>query len=180
MTPTELLLHPVRLRIIHALSGGRLRTAGELCDRMPDVPRTSVYRHLGLLTEGGMLEIGDERRVRGAMERSYRLRPDRPTISPNGDGTMTLDDHRQGFAAAMAVLIAEFNAYLDRADADPVADSVGYRQGTLWLSPEELEAMFTGLRDIVAPLVANRPGPGRRPYLISPILFPGEEPPSPS
>lgn len=180
MTPTELLLHPVRLRIIHALSGGRLRTAGELCDRMPDVPRTSVYRHLGLLTEGGMLEIGDERRVRGAMERSYRLRPDRPTISPNADSTMTLDDHRQGFAAAMAVLIAEFNAYLDRADADPVADSVGYRQGTLWLSPEELDTMLTGLRDIVAPLVANRPGPGRRPYLISPILFPGEEPPSPS
>lgn len=179
MTPTELLLHPVRLRIIHALSGGRLRTAGQLCDRMLDVPRTSVYRHLGLLTEGGMLEIGDERRVRGAMERSYRLRPDRPAISPNTASTMTLDDHRQGFAAAMAVLIAEFNAYLDRADADPVADSVGYRQGTLWLSPEELDAMLTGLRDIVTPLVANKPRPGRRPYLISPVLFPGEEPPSP-
>lgn len=180
MDPTELLLHPVRLRIIHALSGGRLRTAGELCDRMPDVPRTSVYRHLGLLTEGGMLEIGEERRVRGAVERHYRLRPDRPIVSPEAGGVMSTDDHRQGFAAAMAVLIAEFNAYLDRADADPVADSVGYRQGTLWLSPEELDAMLSGFRDVVAPLAANGPGPGRRPYLMSPILFPGEEPPSPS
>ncbi|MFE3055797.1 helix-turn-helix domain-containing protein [Nocardia sp. NPDC059239] len=180
MDPTELLLHPVRLRIIHALSGGRLRTAGELCDRMPDVPRTSVYRHLALLTEGGMLEIGDERRVRGAVERSYRLRPDRPTVSPDVSSVMTSEDHRRGFAAAMAVLIAEFNAYLDRADADPVADSVGYRQGTVWLSPEELDTMLIGFRDIVAPLAANKPGPGRRPYLISPILFPGEEPPSPS
>lgn len=177
MDPTELLLHPVRLRIIHALAGGRLRSAGELCERLPDVPRTSVYRHLGLLMEGGMLEIGDERRVRGAVERSYRLRPDRPTISPDASSAMTPDDHRQGFAAAMAVLIAEFNAYLDRPDADPVADSVGYRQGTFWLNPEELDTMLTGLRDIAAPLAANKPEPGRRPYLISPILFPGEEPP---
>jgi hypothetical protein len=39
--------------------------------------------------------------------------------------------HRRGFAAAMAALIAEFNAYLDRDGADPAADSVSYRQGTL-------------------------------------------------
>ncbi|WP_433683346.1 helix-turn-helix domain-containing protein [Nocardia sp. CA-119907] len=92
MDPTELVLHPVRLRIIHALSGGRLRIAGELCDRMPDVPRTSVYRQLGLLTEGGMLEIRDERRVHGAAERSYRLRPDRPTVSPEVSSAMTPHD----------------------------------------------------------------------------------------
>lgn len=180
MDPTDLLLHPVRLRIIHALSGGRSRSAAELCERMPDVPRTSVYRQLGLLTEGGMLEIGDERRVRGAVERSYRLRPDRPTISPEARSAMTLHDHRQGFAAAMAVLIAEFNAYLDRAEADPVTDQIGYRQATLWLSPEELDTMLTGFRDLVAPLAENQPGPDRRPYLISPILFPGEKPESPN
>lgn len=178
MGPAELLLHPVRLRIVHALSGNRMRTAGDLCARMPDVPRTTVYRHLGLLTEAGILAIGDERRVRGAVERSYRLRPDRPTISPDDSTRMTLDEHRRGFAAAMAVLIAEFNAYLDRAEADPVADAVGYRQGTLWLSPGELDAMLTAFRDIVAPLTEHQPGPGRRPYLMSPILFPGEEPPS--
>jgi hypothetical protein len=31
---------------------------------------------------------------------------------------MTLEEHRRGFAAAMAVLIAELNAYLDRDGAD--------------------------------------------------------------
>jgi hypothetical protein len=83
-------------------------------------------------------------------------------------------------AAAIAVLVAEFNAYLDRPGADPFADSVSYRQGILWLSPDELDATLTSLRVIVAPLAANIPGPGRRPYLISPIMFPGEEPPAPS
>ncbi|MBU3062684.1 helix-turn-helix domain-containing protein [Nocardia sp. NEAU-G5] len=176
MDPTELLLHPVRLRIVRALSGGPARSASELCERLPDVPRTSIYRQLGLLVDGGMLEIGDERRVRGAVERFYRLRGDRPTIAPEAGDTMTADDHRRGFAASMAVLIAEFNAYLDRPGAAPFADSVSYRQGTLWLSAEELDAMLAGLHGIVAPLAANQPGPGRRPYVVSPILFPGEEP----
>jgi DNA-binding transcriptional ArsR family regulator len=179
MDPTELLLHPVRLRIVHALSGGRLLSASELCDHLPDAPRTSIYRHLGLLVEGGMLEVGDERRVRGAVERFYRLRTDRPAIAPDAGKTMTVDDHRQGFAAAIAVLVAEFNDYLDRAGADPFADSASYRQGTLWLSPDELSAMLDGLGQIIAPLTANKPGSGRRPYLISPIMFPGPQPPAP-
>ncbi|WP_216902924.1 helix-turn-helix domain-containing protein [Nocardia alni] len=178
MDPTELLLHPVRLRIVHALSGGRLRSASELCDHLSDVPRTSVYRHLGLLVEGGMLEIGDERRVRGTVERFYRLRVDRPAIAPEAGDAMSLDDHRRGFAAAVAVLVAEFNAYLDRPGAAPFADSVSYRQGTLWLSADELDGMLAGLRGIVGPLAAHGPGPGRRPYLVSPILFPGTEPPA--
>ncbi|MBB5915912.1 DNA-binding transcriptional ArsR family regulator [Nocardia transvalensis] len=177
MDATDLLLHPVRLRIVHALSGGRLRTASELCEHLTDVPRTSIYRHLGLLVDGGMVEVGDERRVRGAVERSYRLRADRRTIAPEEGGAMTTDAHRRGFAAAMAVLIAEFNAYLDRPGAEPFTDSVSYRQGTLWLSPDELAGMLEGLRELVAPLVANGPGEGRRPYLISPILFPGGDSP---
>ncbi|GAB2448615.1 helix-turn-helix domain-containing protein [Nocardia tengchongensis] len=176
MDATDLLLHPVRLRIVHALSGGRTHSASELCDHLADVPRTSIYRHLGLLVEGEMLEVAGERKVRGAIERSYRLRADRPTIAPEAGATMTPDEHRRGFATAMAVLIAEFNAYLDQSGADPYADSVSYRQATLWLTPDELATMLSGLRDVVTPFAANTPGEDRRPYRISPILFPGESP----
>lgn len=45
----------------------------------------------------------------------------------------------------MSALLAEFNAYLAREGADPVADQVGYRQHALWLSPAELEEL-TGER----------------------------------
>ena len=37
---------------------------------------------------------------------------------------MSLDEHRHGFAAAMAALVAEFNTYLDQAHADPTEDKV--------------------------------------------------------
>ena len=98
-------------------------------------------------------------------------------IDADAAASMSLDDHRHGFAAAMAALLAEFNAYLDRDGADPTADSVGYRQGTLWLSPEELVEMIGELRDVYASRAVNKPAPGRSPHLMSAIFFPTEEPP---
>jgi DNA-binding transcriptional ArsR family regulator len=178
MNITELLLHPVRLRVIHALSGGRDLTTGELCARMPEVSKVTVYRHVALLAEAGFIEVAGEHRVHGAVERRYRLRQDRPGIDGEAAKAMSLDDHRRGFAAAMGVLIAEFNAYLDREGANPTTDAVSYRQGTLWLSPEELAQLQSQMLSALLPRLANEPAPGRAPYLLSPILFPIDRPPA--
>lgn len=172
MDTLELLVHPVRLRIVHALSGGRARTTTELCARMPDIPRTTAYRHVALLADGGVLEVDDEKRVRGAVERSYRLRREKAVIDADTAASATTDEHRRIFAAAMAVLLAEFNTYLDGADADPAADLVGYRQHALWLDEAELAGLIDDLRAAIAPRLSNTPTDGRRQYLLSPILFP--------
>jgi DNA-binding transcriptional ArsR family regulator len=183
----SLILHPVRLRILHALSGGRTRTTAELCASLPDVPKTTVYRHVGLLAEAGQLEVVGERRVRGAVERRYRLRPERAVIDATAAASMSLEDHRRGFAAAVAGLLAAFNAYLDGEHADPTADSVGYRQIPLWLTRDEIADLIGEFRTIVLSRIDNEPTPDRRLYLLSPILFPLEgaprlgtdEPPGP-
>jgi DNA-binding transcriptional ArsR family regulator len=172
MDPVELLLHPVRLRIVHAFSGGRDVTTAQLCARLPDVSQATVYRQVGLLADAGILEVAAEQRVRGFVERSYRLRRDRATISAEKAAAATADDHRRIFATAMAVLLAEFDSYLDSAGVDPVADQVGYRQHAIWLTPAERESLIEGLRRAIVPVLGNRPGDGRAPHLISPILFP--------
>ncbi len=168
----DLLLHPVRMRIVHALSGTGTLTTTQLCGRLPEVSKVTVYRHVALLVEGGFLEVAGEQRVRGAVERRYRLRSERPVIDAADAASMSLEDHRRGFGAAMAVLLAEFNAYLDRDGADPVADAVSYRQGTVWLSPAEIGAMLTEMAKVLRASIGHGPGPGRAPYLLSTILFP--------
>lgn len=173
----DLLLQPVRLRIVHALSGGRVCTTADLCASLPDIPKTTVYRHVGLLADGGVLEVASEQRVRGAVERHYRLRRDRTVIGAEAGASMSLDDHRHGFAAAMAALHAEFNAYLDRPGADPFADHVAYRQGIIWLSEDEINEMIGEMRAVLAARAGNQPAPGRSPRLMSLIQFPTEEPP---
>ncbi|MEZ0107983.1 DNA-binding transcriptional ArsR family regulator [Catenulispora sp. EB89] len=175
MDPLKLLAHPVRLRVIHALRGGRVLTAGRLGERVGDVSKATLYRHLELLTEAGVLEIAEERRVRGAVERHYRLRGERAGIDGAQAAELTKDDHRVGFAAATAALQAEFAAYLERQDSDPAADLVGYRQHAVWLSREELETLISALRTAILPALENAATEQRSQYLLSPILFPIEQ-----
>jgi hypothetical protein len=168
----DLLLHPVRIRVVHAFAGGRTLTTAELGEHLPDVPKTTLYRQVGMLTAAGLLEVIGEQRVHGAVERTYRLDRARTRISPQEAAAMTLDDHRHGFTAAMGALLADFSAYLDRPDADPTADMVGYVQVPLWLSTEEIAAMAEQVRAMLMSKIDNAPEPGRRLYLLSPILFP--------
>lgn len=175
MGPLELLGHPVRLRIVHALRGGRSLTTAELGERIVDVSKATLYRHVELLTEGGILEVAEERRVRGAVERHFRLRVEQASITPEQLEQLTVEDHRRGFAAAMAALVAEFNAYVERDGADPIADLVGYRQHGIWLTEPELHQLIEGLRAAILPTLSNEATPGRSRYLLSPVLFPTED-----
>jgi hypothetical protein len=175
MDSVELLLHPVRLRIVHAFSGGRTLTTAQLLARMPDVSKATMYRQVNVLAAGGLLEIDGEQKVGGIIERRYRLRRSRAVIDPETAAAATSEDYRRAFAVAMAALLGEFNAYLDRGHADPVADEVGFQQLSLWLSPEERAALIVELRNAIVPRMQHAPAPGRRHHLLSPILFPIED-----
>jgi hypothetical protein len=69
----ELLLHPVRLRIVQAFLGRPDLTTAALRDQLPDVPAASLYRQVAMLVDAGVLAVVAERRVRGAVERTYAL-----------------------------------------------------------------------------------------------------------
>src|ERR1700689_4133268 len=74
MASADLLLHPVRLRIVKAFLGDRALTTAQLAAELDDVPAGSLYRHIALLTKAGVLQVVAERRVRGAVERTYAMR----------------------------------------------------------------------------------------------------------
>ena len=64
---------------------------------------------------------------------------------------MSNDDHRRGFGASLATLLAEFGSYLDQDDANPTADMVSYRQVPVWLSAEEKRALYDRLLETIRP-----------------------------
>ena len=175
-TRLDLLLHPVRMRLVNALAGGRILTTAELCDRLPDLPKATVYRQVEQLRRGGVFAVESERRVRGAVERSYRLGRRGALVAPEEARAMTLEDHRRGFTAAMAALMGEFNAYLDRNGANPTADEVSYKQFTLWLTPAERSRLIRQVGRLLIARVKNQPGAGRAPYRASTIFFPADGP----
>ena len=172
----ELLLHPVRLRIVQAFLGDRHLTTTELGAELDDVPAATLYRHVARLTEAGVLDVVSERRSRGSVERTLALHPGAGLVGEHELASMDADDHRRAFMVFVAGLLADFERYLDRGDPDLVRDGVGYRQAVLHLSARELESLITDLNAVLAPRLAHRPSKSRSRRLLSTILMPAGRP----
>ena len=172
VTVTELVLHPVRIRIVFAAMDGLPFTTSEMSRRLPDVSKASMYRHISLLAEGELLEVESEELVNGIVERHYRLLRVRAVIDPAAAAAMTNDDHRRGFAAVSASLLAEFNAYLDRPESNPTFDSVSYRQFALWLTEGERTALVQEVSAAILARATLVPSTERKRHLLTTIFFP--------
>jgi Helix-turn-helix domain len=174
----DLLLHPVRLRVVQAFLGDRALTTSQLSAELSDVPAASLYRHVARLVSAGVLQAVAERRVRGAVERTYVLRLAAASIGPDEIAAMSSDDHRQAFMAFVAGLLADADRYLQRPDFDPLRDQVGYRIAGLWLDDAEYAELLGDLAGVLAPRVANAPRKGRRRRILATVLLLGEDAPA--
>jgi len=56
MLKADLILHPVRMRMIIVLSGRQL-TPKQLATELKDVASATLYHHLNLLTEAGITRV---------------------------------------------------------------------------------------------------------------------------
>jgi hypothetical protein len=175
----DLLLHPVRLRVVQAFLGDRTLTTGDLHGELPDVPVATLYRHVGVLADAGVLTVVGERKVRGAAERSYRL--DLAAASVRGEDTaaMTVDDHRRAFTTFAAALMHDFDRYLarvapDGGSPDLAGDRVGYRQAAVWVTDQEFDEMLAELAAVLQARLTNRPGAGRRRRVVTTVHLPAD------
>ncbi len=173
--PANSILHPVRLRIIDAFLGDRKLTTGDLRTELSDVPAASLYRHVALLVSGGVLNVVSERRVRGAVERTYVLHTP-PPISGDELAGWSPEDHRRAFLGYVAALTADFDRYLARGEVDLVGDGVSYRIAAMWLDEDELRELAREFAALLMPRLANAPTPGRSRRMLRTILLPGTEP----
>lgn len=172
MASAELLLHPVRLRIVQTFLGRGALTTAELRVELPDVPAATLYRQITVLLDGGVLEVADERKVRGAVERTLVLHTAVASVTAEEAAAMGVDEHRGAFLTFVAALLHDFDRYLDRGDIDLARDLVGYRQAAVHLSDSELIDLLADLRAVIEPRLSNAEAPDRIRRMITTILMP--------
>ncbi|HEU5420889.1 MAG TPA: helix-turn-helix domain-containing protein [Streptosporangiaceae bacterium] len=175
MASADLLLHPVRLRIVKAFLGDRALTTAQLAAELDDVPAGSLYRHIATLTKEGVLQVVAERRVRGAVERTYTLRLMAAQLLPGEAGAMTTDEHAQAFMAFIAGIMSDFDRYLARGEPDLLRDGVGYRMAAMWLTDEEFREFGREMARVIMPRLASPPAPGRKRRMLYTVVLPGGE-----
>jgi DNA-binding transcriptional ArsR family regulator len=172
MASADLLLHPVRLRIVQAFLGDRALTTSQLAAELSDIPPGSLYRHVALLTKAGVLQVVAERRVRAVIERTYTLRILASQIQPDEAAAMTPEQHLEAFMAYVAGMLVDAERYLMTGNPDPLRDGASYRVGAMWLTDAEFADLVRDVIAVFQPRLANAPAKDRRRRMIYTVLLP--------
>jgi DNA-binding transcriptional ArsR family regulator len=173
--PLKLLSHPVRLRIIETLRILELASTQDICDFLDDVPASSIYRHLRLMREGGLIDVAETRTVNGSIERLYELRmpSGAEVIERDEYVSLSLERKLQHFSTVINSFMASLPDYLG---SDPPVDEVFREVRTptqfFYATPEELREIWKQIDAIIEKARTNPPSGGRKRYRYSSFTHP--------
>ena len=171
----DLIIHPVRLRILQTLLGEELTTQ-EISERLPEIPTSSIYRHLRLLLEAGMITVAEAKLVHGIREKVYRLEQ-APRLTEEHTENLTAEGHFRYFTIYALTLLRDFADYLRRAQeeggtVDAAADFAGYTEARFYATDEELQRFQEALNQALLPLLENQPGERRKRHKVAVVAQP--------
>ncbi|WP_236692663.1 helix-turn-helix domain-containing protein [Aneurinibacillus tyrosinisolvens] len=168
----DLILHPVRMRVIQALAGGCQLTTQQLIELLPDIPQATLYRHINKLLKADVISVAEQRQVRGTIEKVYTLPEQNGNLSREDLVNATREDHMRYFTTFLSTLQGDFSRYLQQENYDLLADGVGYRHVPLYMSDEEFHDFIQTVRTSFLKYAENKPAPGRRRRTITTIIIP--------
>ncbi len=168
----NLILHPVRLRIILALID-RQMTAGEINEQLKDIPRATLYRHLKTLTKHGLLQIVEEHRVRNTLEKVYGLPEGAANLTLADLQTATSEEHMRMFTIFVANLLRDFETYLENCQ-DGMGEDIGYHTYPIHLNETEFAAFTQAFNAFLIPYLKTPSSPERKRRMLSLIMIPDE------
>lgn len=174
MAKGDVILHPVRMKIIQSLLKRSL-TVQELMEWLPDVPQATLYRQLKVLTENEVIYITDERKVRGTLERTYSLNFEGANISQQEAEQLSKEDHMKFFMTFFAHLLQGVELYLENEEINMMEDGFGYRQYDLYLDEEEFAQFKEDFGSVLKKYGFNEPNENRRRRTLATVFIPGQK-----
>ncbi|MDQ0257519.1 DNA-binding transcriptional ArsR family regulator [Evansella vedderi] len=131
----DVILHPVRMKIIQALAGRSL-TVQDLMDKIPDIPQATMYRHLNMLKKHQIVLVQDEQKKRGVIEKTYTLDVRNSFISGEEAKQISKEDYLRYFMMFYGNLLRLMEEYFED-EVNLEKDGFGFHQLELNLNEEE-------------------------------------------
>lgn len=172
----DVVMHPVRLRIIQQL-GGRQLTTAQLRQALPDVTQATLYRHIAALVDAEILAVVAERKVRGTTERTLAI-GSRLAVA-DLDELRAMDDGqlRSAFLAFLGQVGENFDRFLASGDRS-LRDFLGFHLSPLYVVAEDLPKIQAALIEALGPYQTD-PGDGRQRVALATALIPEPAEPAP-
>lgn len=170
----DLLLHPIRIRIVSAISADRV-TAKDLAKALPDIPQTTLYRHINVLVDGGLLQVVDKIPQRGTVERVFGFKVP-PSLSQEDLTGLSKEEYQQAFTIILTTLLQEatnsLNNLPDEEEIDLLGAGYQFSQIQLNLNDDEYENFNKDIFNLMMKAAKNKPSDERKRRMFSYIFIP--------
>jgi DNA-binding transcriptional ArsR family regulator len=168
----DVILHPVRMRIIQSLINQQI-TVQQIKDLLPDIPQASLYRHIKKLVDAEVIHIIDEIPNRGTVEKVYSINdPNKMTLGIEELNKLSKDEHMGLFIKFMANLMGEYERYLQQEKIDLAVDGVSFRQTSVYLTDEEYADFIKELVSVYLKVTQNKPKKNRKRRTLATVIIP--------
>lgn len=171
---TEILFHPVRIRVLQTLATRNL-TPLQLAEELVNVPQATLYRHLNKMVQAEILQVVEERPVRGTVEKVYGLNRQALQTGSRNLLQASREELMELFTNFMLAQVREFGGYLQRDSINLIEDKVSFRQASFYMTDAEFMEFAGEIGQAFLKRMSNKPGPGRKPLLWTTIIIPGPE-----
>jgi hypothetical protein len=143
---------------------------------LPNIPRTSLYRHIRELAEAGVFEVVGETAIRGTVEKRFAVSHSLATLTKEDLLEAGHEEYLRLVTGFLGSLIDVYQVYLARRE-DGLAENTLCRFNSVNLSDEEFQQFRKQLTDLLTSVRANPLTPGRRPRVIGLLAVPNQSAP---
>ena len=167
--------NPLMCRLLFEIDSRGQATTKELASTYSDIPQTSLYRYLSRMLNDGILEVVEERRVRGMVEKVYALK-----VSIEIDEKDLLCDdaaerYYKLFSQFSVGLLREFQEYTERGGIDIANDGSGFWLTPLYLNDKELDELAADIQALMNKRATCLPADGRKLRNVAVIITPPKD-----
>ncbi len=158
MNKAEVLMHPVRIKISQALMRNKENglTPLEMVKIIKDVPQATLYRHIQVLLDSGVIRIIKEKKVRSVSEKYYSLNEEEAKISKEEWKKLSTEKKLDYFSYYQLSLMNQYQNYLSSLEEKgSTEDGSTFSLLELKLDDESFNNFQNELNDLVVKYFKN-------------------------
>ena len=163
----EACMNSTRQRIIQVIMINKEATSAEIGEELQDIPRASLYRHIKVLLDAGIITVVKEEVKRGSVEKTYAIAPQMPYSDTN-------EEYNSLIQSALMGLQGEFYRYFSGENPDPQRDLLTVGSASLMMSDEEMMEFIRAYGDLIQRYMTNKPSEGRKVRKVTLVISPNE------
>lgn len=139
----EIMLHPIRMRIIQELARREATTTNEICEKISDVPRTTLYRHIKILIDNNIAEVISKEKIRGTFERTIALNI--PQVTKHN----TVENAAENAFGFLMSNYGKFHSYFNGENPDPGKDKIFLNNTVMMMNDSEYDQFLGELQKLM-------------------------------